>query len=67
MANKSEIIFADEPTGNLDSKNTNKAIKLLNNCVKEFNQTLIMITHNNDIDKIIYKSIKMQDGTVISK
>lgn len=51
----------------LDSKNTNKAIKLLNNCVKEFNQTLIMITHNNDIDKIIYKSIKMQDGTVISK
>lgn len=64
LANKPEIIFADEPTGNLDSKTTDEVIKLLKSCVEEFGQTLIMITHNDDIAKVSDKCIKIQDGVV---
>ena len=67
LANKPEIIFADEPTGNLDSKNTNEVIELLKSCVEEFGQTLIMITHNDDIAIMADKCIKIQDGVVISR
>lgn len=65
LANKPEIIFADEPTGNLDSKTTDEVIKLLKSCVEEFGQTLIMITHNDDIAKLSDKCIKIQDGAVL--
>lgn len=64
LANKPEIIFADEPTGNLDSKTTNEVMNLLKTCVKEFGQTLIMITHNDEIAKIADKCIEIQDGMV---
>lgn len=66
LANKPDIIFADEPTGNLDSENTDEVIKLLKTCVMEFNQTLIMITHNDDIAKMADECIKIQDGVVVS-
>ena len=65
LANKPEIIFADEPTGNLDSKTTNEVMNLLKTCVKEFGQTLIMITHNDEIAKVADKCIEIQDGMVI--
>ncbi|MGL4800782.1 MAG: ABC transporter ATP-binding protein [Cetobacterium sp.] len=65
LSNKPEIIFADEPTGNLDSKTTEEVIKLLKSCVEEFGQTLIMITHNDDIAKLSDKCIKIQDGAVL--
>lgn len=64
LANKPEIIFADEPTGNLDSKTTNEVMNLLKTCVKEFGQTLIMITHNDEIAKLADKCIEIQDGMV---
>ena len=64
LVNKPEIIFADEPTGNLDSKTTNEVMNLLKTCVKEFGQTLIMITHNDEIAKIADKCIEIQDGMV---
>ena len=64
LANKPEIIFADEPTGNLDSKTTNEVMNLLKTCVKEFGQTLIMITHNDEIAKVADKCIEIQDGMV---
>lgn len=65
LANKPEIIFADEPTGNLDSKTTDEVMDILKNCVEEFGQTLIMITHNNNIAELSHKCIKIQDGVVI--
>ena len=65
LANKPEIIFADEPTGNLDSKTTNEVMNLLKTCVKEFGQTLIMITHNDEIARMADKCIEIQDGIVI--
>lgn len=66
LANKPSLIFADEPTGNLDSKSTEEVMDILNVAVKEFNQTLVMITHNNEIAKRANKIIKISDGKIIS-
>ncbi|UPA29471.1 ABC transporter ATP-binding protein [Terrisporobacter glycolicus] len=65
LANKPEIIFADEPTGNLDTKTTNEVMNLLKKCVNEFGQTLIMITHNKDIAQMADKVITIKDGNVV--
>lgn len=62
LANKPKIIFADEPTGNLDSKTTEEVMNLLESCVKEFGQTLVMITHNNEIAKMADICIEIKDG-----
>ena len=51
LANKPSIILADEPTGNLDSKNSKKVLELLKYCAKKYNQTLILITH--DINNVL--------------
>ncbi|WP_261291429.1 ABC transporter ATP-binding protein [Paraclostridium sordellii] len=64
LANKPKIIFADEPTGNLDSKTTDEVMNLLNSCVKEFGQTLVMITHNNEIAKMADICIEIRDGKI---
>ena len=64
LANKPDIIFADEPTGNLDSKTTDEVMDLLKECVKSFGQTLVMITHNNEIANMSDRIIKIQDGKV---
>lgn len=65
LANKPSVIFADEPTGNLDSKTTDEVINILKVCVKEFNQTLVIITHNNDIAKTADKVITISDGKIV--
>lgn len=64
LANKPEIIFADEPTGNLDSKTTDEVMKLLKFCVDEYKQTLVMITHNNEIANSADNIIKISDGKI---
>jgi len=56
------IILADEPTGNLDSKNSREILDLLKKSNKEYNQTLIMITHDNDIAKEADRIITIEDG-----
>ena len=66
LANKPSIIFADEPTGNLDSKTTDEVMDILKMCVKEFNQTLVMITHNDDIANMADRVITIKDGKVLS-
>ncbi|EHJ41093.1 ABC transporter, ATP-binding protein [Clostridioides difficile 70-100-2010] len=65
LANKPSIIFADEPTGNLDSKTTNEVMNLLKYCVNEYKQTLVMITHNDEIAKMADCIITISDGKVI--
>ncbi|MGL5652443.1 MAG: ABC transporter ATP-binding protein [Paraclostridium sp.] len=62
LANKPKIIFADEPTGNLDSKTTEEVMNLLESCVKDFGQTLVMITHNNEIANMSDICIEIKDG-----
>ncbi|MDU2687481.1 ATP-binding cassette domain-containing protein [Paeniclostridium sordellii] len=66
LSNKPSVIFADEPTGNLDSKTTEEVMKILKMCVNEFNQTLVMITHNDDIANIADRVITIKDGKVLS-
>ena len=62
LANKPAIILADEPTGNLDSKNSKEIIDLLKFSVKKYNQTLIIITHDLNIAKQADKVLYIEDG-----
>ncbi|MCC0685300.1 ABC transporter ATP-binding protein [Clostridioides sp. ZZV15-6383] len=65
LINKPKIIFADEPTGNLDTKSTEEVMSILRECVNDYNQTLIMITHNDIIAREADICIKIQDGTIM--
>lgn len=62
LANKPSIILADEPTGNLDSKNSKEVLELLKYCAKKYNQTLILITHDINIAKSADRVITIEDG-----
>ncbi|MFR3499128.1 ABC transporter ATP-binding protein [Acinetobacter sp. RIT592] len=64
LVNKPAIIFADEPTGNLDTKTESEVLNLLKESQKKYNQTIIMITHNMDIAKYADKIIKIEDGFI---
>lgn len=64
LINKPAIIFADEPTGNLDTKTESEVLKLLKESQKKYNQTIIMITHNMDITKYADRIIKIEDGMI---
>ena len=66
LANKPSIILADEPTGNLDSKNSKEVLELLKYCAKKYNQTLILITHDINIAKSAERVITIEDGEIIS-
>ncbi|SFA95740.1 ABC transporter ATP-binding protein [Clostridium frigidicarnis] len=65
LINKPSIILADEPTGNLDSKNTRDVIDLLKLTARKFNQTLILITHDPDIAVMSDRVITIEDGKII--
>jgi len=64
LATKPSIILADEPTGNLDSKTSMDVIGLLKTTSKKFNQTMIMITHNEEIAQLADRIIRIEDGKV---
>lgn len=66
LTNKPSIIFADEPTGNLDSKTSKEVMDMLCMSVKEFNQTLVMITHDEKIAKMADIVVTIGDGKVKS-
>lgn len=66
LANKPSIILADEPTGNLDSKNSKEVLELLKYCAKKYNQTLILINHDINIAKSADRVITIEDGEIIS-
>lgn len=66
LTNKPSIIFADEPTGNLDSKTSKEVMDMLCISVKEFNQTLVMITHDEKIAKMADIVVTIIDGKVKS-
>ncbi|MDR0696037.1 MAG: ABC transporter ATP-binding protein [Christensenellaceae bacterium] len=64
LLNQPNILFADEPTGNLDSKTSFTVINLILDLQKEFKFTLIMVTHNNSIAEIADVQIKITDGQI---
>ena len=60
------LILADEPTGNLDSKNSDMIVKLFKNLNKKLNQTIIIATHNLEIAKQADRVLELKDGKIIS-
>ena len=64
LATKPAIILADEPTGNLDSKTGMDVIGLLKMTSQKFNQTMVMITHNEEIAQLADRVIRIEDGKV---
>lgn len=64
MINNPRIIFADEPTGNLDSRTTKEILELLTSTVKENGQTLLMVTHDIGVARCGDRIIEMEDGRI---
>lgn len=65
LSTKPSIVFADEPTGNLDSKTGQEVMSLIKLSVKKFNQTLVMITHNEKIAQMADRVIRIEDGKIV--
>jgi lipoprotein-releasing system ATP-binding protein len=66
LINDPKIIMCDEPTGNLDSKNSEIVLGIFKQISKDFNQTIITVTHDNDFAKASDRVIEMQDGEIIN-
>ena len=65
LINRPKVIFADEPSGNLDSKNSKELHQLFFDLRNEFNQTFVIITHNNELSEMTDRKLLMQDGNLI--
>ena len=65
LASRPAMILADEPTGNLDSRTEIEVVSLLKNCVTEYGQTLVMITHDETIAQMADRMIVIEDGKVV--
>lgn len=65
LITKPAIILADEPTGNLDSKTSADVLGLIKRTSAEFRQTVVMITHNNDIARLADRIVRIEDGKII--
>ncbi len=65
LINSPEIVFADEPTGNLDSKNAKELHELFIHLRNEFNQTFLIVTHNEELALLSDRVIHMKDGRII--
>ncbi|WMM26433.1 ABC transporter ATP-binding protein [Tissierella sp. MB52-C2] len=65
LATKPAIILADEPTGNLDSKTSQEVLGLLKITSEKFNQTIVMITHNEEIAQLADRTIRIEDGQIV--
>ena len=63
---KPRIVFADEPTGNLDTRTGEDTMRLLMECAAEFGQTLIVVTHNPEIAQKAQQVIRIEDGQILS-
>ncbi len=66
LASKPDLVLADEPTGNLDSKTSGDVIRLLQMTSRKFHQTIIMITHNPEIAQLTDQTIRIEDGRIVS-
>lgn len=64
LAAKPSIILADEPTGNLDTKTTGEVMNLIKSSIKKYNQTLVLITHNENIAQSADRILSIVDGEI---
>lgn len=63
---KPAIVLADEPTGNLDSKTSADVLGLIKRTSSEFHQTVVMITHNNEIARLADRIVRIEDGRIVA-
>ena len=66
VANRPAIVLADEPTGSLDSKNSEIVLNMFRELNRKFNQTIILVTHNTELVEYTDRLIEMRDGVVVS-
>ncbi len=67
LAAKPAIILADEPTGNLDSKTSQDVLSLLKVTSQRFSQTIVMITHNEEIAQLADRIVRIEDGRIVTR
>ena len=65
LANKPAILFADEPTGNLDSKTSQDVLSLLKVTSRRFKQTMVIITHDEEVAQLADRIIRLEDGAIV--
>jgi putative ABC transport system ATP-binding protein len=65
LVNKPKVLLADEPTGNLDTENSNAVLDILRRLNKQFQQTILMITHNPEAADFADRKVRMRDGRVV--
>jgi putative ABC transport system ATP-binding protein len=65
LAGRPKIIFADEPTGNLDTNTTKEVMKLIIQQIKDHNQTMILVTHDKNIADYADKIVTIEDGNIL--
>jgi putative ABC transport system ATP-binding protein len=65
LINRPAILLADEPTGNLDTKNSDAVLEMLRHSSRELNQTVLMITHNPEAAQIADRTLHMRDGLIM--
>ena len=65
LVSKPAIVLADEPTGNLDSRTSSDVLGLLKETSSQFRQTLVMITHNNEIAQLADRIVRIEDGKIV--
>ena len=65
LITKPQVVLADEPTGNLDSRTSADVLGLIRRTSRDFHQTVVMITHNNDIARLADRIIRIEDGRVV--
>lgn len=65
LMNQPSVVFADEPSGNLDTASSKELHQLLFNLRKDFNQTFIIVTHNTELAKMSDRCLEMEDGRLI--
>ncbi|MCM1089974.1 MAG: ABC transporter ATP-binding protein [Butyrivibrio sp.] len=67
LAAKPAIILADEPTGNLDSKTSQDVLSLMKVTSQKYSQTIVMITHNEEIAQLADRTIRIEDGRIVTR
>ena len=67
LATKPAIILADEPTGNLDSKTSQDVLSLMKVTGQKFAQTMVMITHNEEIAQMADRIVRIEDGRIVKR
>ena len=65
LINNPDIVFADEPTGNLDSANAQELHQLFFDLRKQFNQTFLIVTHNEELSQLSDRTLHMKDGKIV--